>query len=138
MPALEVGVADWCAAEHGITARHPFADADLASWVVRLPLVEKRHGDLSRWIARRAVLGIVPDRVRLRPDKTDFAPFYRREIPLWLEQVSEHAWSRGSELLEIPVVRRRMNVRTASWHELRALWRCGSLCLWLDRLRDFS
>lgn len=60
------------AAGAGLRARHPLVDADVVDYMLRIPPEAAFHPDLTRPLLRRSVEGIVPDAVRLRPDKSNF------------------------------------------------------------------
>lgn len=130
-PAGELGMIRWCAAQNGVIARHPFADAELVEWVVRLPLhIRRRHG-LSRWVLREAMDGVVPDAVRLRRTKTLFDSFYERQIPMWLEHLREMDWAPADPFLDRRAIAEALRAPPQSYRELRAVWTCATLLLWL-------
>lgn len=135
-PAGELGVIRWCGAQSGVVARHPFADTELVEYVVRLPLhIRLRHG-LSRWVLREAMSGVLPDIVRLRRTKTFFDAFYQRQIPLWLETTGSPDWRDARPFLEPRAIARALKAQPRTYPELRALWTCGTLRLWLNREKD--
>lgn len=62
----------------GVDLRHPFMDdLDLIELMLRLPPELAFSALLDRPLLRASMAGIVPDSVRLRPDKTDFSGFFR-------------------------------------------------------------
>ena len=72
----ELGVFDFLrhkASMAGLTAAHPLLDdADLVEFSLRLPPESSFDPALSRPLERDAMKGLLPDSVRLRPDKTRF------------------------------------------------------------------
>jgi asparagine synthase (glutamine-hydrolysing) len=58
---------------HGIEPRFPFWDRDLVRFCVGLPASAKLAGGWSRLVLREAMRGVIPEEVRLRRDKVDFA-----------------------------------------------------------------
>lgn len=56
----------------GVTERHPLLSLDLVEFALRLPPERGFDAERTRPDLRRAMEGIVPDAVRLRPDKVDF------------------------------------------------------------------
>ncbi len=60
------------AAGAGLLARHPLIDADVIDYMLRIPPESAFHPDLTRPLLRRSVRDVVPDAVRLRPDKSNF------------------------------------------------------------------
>ena len=62
------------AAVAGLTNTHPLLEnLDLVQLVLRLPPELALDATLTRPLAREAVAGLLPDEIRLRPDKVDFS-----------------------------------------------------------------
>ena len=59
-------------ADAGLLARHPLVDPDVIDYVLRMPPEAAFDPRLTRPVFRRAGEGLVPDAVRLRPDKSNF------------------------------------------------------------------
>lgn len=65
------------AASFGIEARHPFMDKRLVEFCLSLPVSQSYSGGWSRIIMRRAMKGMVPDKIRWRSGKANLtAPFH--------------------------------------------------------------
>jgi asparagine synthase (glutamine-hydrolysing) len=58
----------------GVPAHHPFVDIDTIDVVLRLPPEHGFDPSLSRPLLRRAMWGLVPERVRMRRTKSYFDP----------------------------------------------------------------
>ena len=58
----------------GLPAQHPFLDLDLIDTVLRLPPEHGFDPNLSRPLLRHAMRGLIPEGVRMRPDKSYFDP----------------------------------------------------------------
>ena len=56
----------------GIEPRHPLVDADVVEYVLSLPPEAAWDPDRSRPLVRETTTGVLPDSVRLRPDKSSF------------------------------------------------------------------
>lgn len=65
---------DKASAVAGVEARYPFFDVRLAAYCVGLPASERLRFGQTRSILRRALKGLLPDKVRLRQTKTSFHP----------------------------------------------------------------
>lgn len=65
---------DKASAVAGTEARYPFFDTRLVTFCVGLPSSEKLRFGQTRSILRRALKGLLPDKVRLRQTKTSFHP----------------------------------------------------------------
>ncbi len=55
----------------GIEPAHPFFDPEVVEWCLGLPSDQKLRSGLTRYVLREAMRGIVPEKVRLRRDKSD-------------------------------------------------------------------
>lgn len=60
----------------GVLRIDPFLDDDLIEFVMRLPPLLLFHGSQMRGLFRLALKGLIPESVRLRPDKADFEPAF--------------------------------------------------------------
>jgi asparagine synthase (glutamine-hydrolysing) len=62
---------------HGLEARPPLLDVDLALFALRIPPHLGLDPDRDRPLARDAMRGILPEPVRTRTVKSDLSAFYR-------------------------------------------------------------
>jgi asparagine synthase (glutamine-hydrolysing) len=62
-------------APFGIEVRHPFLDRRLVEYVLALPGEQLFRVGSSKNLLRRSMSGILPERIRLRANKTRFLPF---------------------------------------------------------------
>jgi asparagine synthase (glutamine-hydrolysing) len=67
---------DWVAAHYGQEARHPFLDRRLVEYVVSIPPEQHFHAGRRKLLLRRALAGILPERIRRRRDKTVFTRYF--------------------------------------------------------------
>jgi asparagine synthase (glutamine-hydrolysing) len=58
---------DRCAAAHGLRAHVVFADPDFVDFALRIPAAFKLKDGIEKWILRKAMEGMMPDRVLWRP-----------------------------------------------------------------------
>jgi len=68
------------ALEQGIEMRFPFFDLRLIEFCVCLPLEEKNKNGINRHILRKAMKGIVPEKILNRLDKSNIGAFAEKEI----------------------------------------------------------
>jgi len=70
-----------CAEKHfGIEYRHPFFDKELVEFALSLP-PEMKYGNHSiKRILRKAMKGILPEKIRNRKDKAEFSEIIRQQI----------------------------------------------------------
>jgi asparagine synthase (glutamine-hydrolysing) len=62
------------AIRHKIVSRYPYFDIRLLEFCLAMPAVQKFRSGTNRNIVRRALRDVLPDSIRLRKDKTNFAP----------------------------------------------------------------
>ena len=67
-------------AMHGLRARHPLADPRLVELVLGFPPELAFSPERNRPVLRAAVAGTLPDRVRLRPDKSSFDEIFHDSL----------------------------------------------------------
>ena len=73
-------VADRAAAAHHIEPRFPFFDHRLVEFCLAIPPEQKiRHG-WTRWVMRRAMADVLPQKVQWRPGKSDLSPNFRHGL----------------------------------------------------------
>lgn len=96
---------------HGIEVRMPFMDWRLVTFTMALPDSEKTSDGYTKWIARRAMAGKMPDQIRINPRKVGFnspmpnwlngplagwvAELFERPVPAFAELVDEHRLKRA-------------------------------------------
>tara|TARA_X000000368_G_scaffold134603_1_gene105592 strand:+ start:184 stop:813 length:630 start_codon:yes stop_codon:yes gene_type:complete len=68
------------ALEQGIEMRFPFFDLRLIEFCICLPLEEKNKNGINRYILRKAMKGIVPEKILNRLDKSNIGAFAKKEI----------------------------------------------------------
>jgi asparagine synthase (glutamine-hydrolysing) len=137
--ALEM--TDHDAAFANVEIRMPFLDVELAEFCVTIEAKEKWSAGYPRSVIRNAMVGILPERIRLRTDKHDFADNLRATI-LRDDRVmvDEAIFRRGS--LIAPYV--KLAKLRADWSDLKSsgdldnialmqLWRAVMLSRWIAR-----
>jgi len=125
----------------GIEGRAPFLDHRLVEFMFRLPFNEKMRDGWSKSLLRRAMIGILPEPVRLRRNKLGYpAPLNS------LYRIPEHAEEIRSCLLEGVAVRQgwldrkvlekklATRLQPAGANNPEVLWRLLSTEFWM---RDF-
>jgi len=65
---------DLCAANFSLEARHPFMDKRLIEFCLALPAQQKLSNGFGRMVMRRALQGILPEKVQWRGGKADLSP----------------------------------------------------------------
>jgi asparagine synthase (glutamine-hydrolysing) len=67
-----VGMRGQLEASTGVQWLDPLLDDELVEFLASVPPLMLEHDDLNRGLYRLALRGVVPESVRLRPDKADF------------------------------------------------------------------
>jgi asparagine synthase (glutamine-hydrolysing) len=71
---------DQYAAMFSLEARHPFMDKRLIEFCLALPSDQKLYQGWGRMVMRRALEGILPEKVQWRGGKTDLSPNFNDGI----------------------------------------------------------
>lgn len=134
-------VLDRMAAAAGVAAAYPFYDLQLVQFCLSLPSRHKLNHGQPRYVLRQAMRGILPEAVRLRLDKYDFAPALAgallRRSDLLADLIAAERSGLG-RFVDMDVARRAF--RRLLDEGLRidgvslfAIWRTLMLAVWLDR-----
>ena len=65
---------------HGVEVRYPFLDVRVVDFLSRVPPEQKFRLGWSKVVLRHAMEGVLPEPVRLRPDKTNFSPLFHQGL----------------------------------------------------------
>ncbi|MCV2364672.1 asparagine synthase (glutamine-hydrolyzing) [Paucibacter sp. DJ1R-11] len=123
--------ADKSAMAWSVESRMPFMDWRLVNFLAQLPLAYRIHGGWTKWLARHAMQGRLPDEVLWRRDKLGWAipeaAWFGSGGPLagWLSEqlagsalVAELADSQGLDLATAPLATRLRLLNLAVWSRL--------------------
>jgi asparagine synthase (glutamine-hydrolysing) len=64
----------------GLELALPFFDLDLMEFLAAVPAAQFSHGGQDRSLLRRAMSGVLPERIRLRTDKQPYVPDFPRRV----------------------------------------------------------
>ena len=140
LPAL-LHYEDRNAMAFSVESRVPFLDHRLVEWLIRLPPELKIRDGMTKAVLRDAMVGVLPDAVRLRPDKMGFVTpddvwlrtTWRREIEALCSSESFHSrpyWQpRPMRRLYEDYCEGRISIAQPVWR-----WIC--LETWLRRFCD--
>lgn len=135
--ALEV--IDIEAACAGVELRMPFLDLDVVRFCVTVEAQEKWQDGRPRSVLRNAMQGVLPEKVRLRTDKHDFATHLRQSLLRFDRDVIDEAILKRPDLI---LSYCNLAELRADWSDLRTtgeldglslmrLWRAVMLSRWL-------
>lgn len=126
---------------HGVEVRMPFMDWRLVTYVMSLPDSSKLTGELSKAVARNAMIGRMPEVIRANPTKLGF----NSPMPEWLngalsKWVNECLSTRSDtfeEIVNVPALKRRVKDLTFNrnwdWESAGRLWPYIQLKWTLDK-----
>lgn len=128
-----------CAEASKVTVNMPFFDLDLAEFCLSLPSHWKLKNGQTRYIVREAMRDKMPDSVRLRQDKFNFAENFKigllanSERLLYLTDPSKHPISKMIHLGTLQALQKKIRNKNLKIKNTEAffLWRVAVLSLWL-------
>jgi asparagine synthase (glutamine-hydrolysing) len=130
-------VIDKTTAALSVEARHPFWDRRLVEFCLALPSEQKLNQGWFRIVMRRAMAGILPEKVRWRAGKTRLGANFRRSLLKFEQPLLEKVIFEDAVLIEQYVdlhalrqaYRRYADGRSAS--DALLVWAAVNLTLWL-------
>ncbi|GGK37742.1 asparagine synthetase B family protein [Salinarimonas ramus] len=136
--ALGFDVLDRAAASHGVEPRYPFFDRRVvAHCLSRLP-EEKLAEGRTRALLRGAMAGVLPESVRLRPDKTDFRAVARASLAAPASRAFLAALAADPDAVadhvDVAVLRENVSALARGEDDVACLvetWRASQLALFL-------
>jgi asparagine synthase (glutamine-hydrolysing) len=130
----------------GVEARHPLVDADLIEYVLSLPPEAAWDHNRSRPLVREATAGLLPEAIRIRPDKSSFDAVFHAalagpDLPV-LQTLLGGRDTRLREFVDLEILHRELldagppppGQRRQRW-ALKA-WRLATAELWLRYQED--
>jgi asparagine synthase (glutamine-hydrolysing) len=131
-------VLDRTASLHSVEPRYPFFDRRLVEFCLSLPGEQKvRHG-WTRSIMRRALAGILPDRIAQRGGKAlpgaSFARNLLRFEDSRLESIFQDGMNNIQPYVDINITKEvvRRYRETCSIGDALSVWRAATLSIWMD------
>lgn len=122
----------------GMEARHPFMDRRLAEFLLAVPPEELFRLGHYKPLLRQAMQGLLPEAVRLRPDKTLLGPFFDlglQKESFQIAGLARHSLAAGLGILDGPGFERSYEqyLKTSQKGPKRSLWYAVTLEIWLRR-----
>jgi asparagine synthase (glutamine-hydrolysing) len=131
---------DQYAAMFSLEARHPFMDKRLVEFCLSLPAEQKLDRGWGRVIMRRALEGILPEKIQWRTGKADLTPNFNdgllnRDRPL-LDQVMSQQIDLLKPYVDLSFIHAAYQRLTAAENRVNgkdttAIWQAAILSLWL-------
>lgn len=132
---------DQYAAMFSLEARHPFMDKRLIEFCLALPSEQKLYEGWGRIVMRRALAGILPEKVQWRGGKADLSPNFtdgilNRDRQLLQQAVRDKLGSLENyinlDFLQGAIERFFLEGNKVSDEDSMAVWQAVILALWLD------
>jgi asparagine synthase (glutamine-hydrolysing) len=130
------------AATFGIEVRHPFLDRRLFEYVLAIPGEQLFRLGSSKNLLRRSMVGILPEKIRLRKQKTHFTAFLdfaiRKGAVCEIQEILRNPLSAELGFLERkPLKDAYLRFLEKGTNETRrALWYAITLEIWLRRCQS--
>ncbi|WP_414584568.1 lasso peptide isopeptide bond-forming cyclase [Scytonema sp. PCC 10023] len=135
---------DQYAAMFSLEARHPFMDKRLIEFCLALPSEQKLYQGWGRIVMRRALAGILPEKVQWRGGKADLTPNFNDGLLNRNRQILDEVMSQklatiekyiNIEFLQGAYQRLISADNTVSDEDSTAVWQAAIMALWLDYKR---
>ena len=115
---------------HGVEVRMPFMDWRLVTYVMSLPDDAKSAQGTSKFVARQAMAGLMPEGIRLGRRKVGFnspmPEWLNGPLAPWVQAILNSADSVFEEIVDVPALRKRIATlsasRTWTWETVGRLW----------------
>jgi asparagine synthase (glutamine-hydrolysing) len=126
---------------HGVEIRMPFMDWRLVTYTMSLPAAAKDNGGVTKFIARQAMKGYLPESIRLSAQKTGFnspmPSWLNGPLQKWVAALFSVPDQRFDEIVHTAALRQRINVLNSrhgwTWESASRLWPYINLKWYLAR-----
>ena len=127
---------------HGIEVRMPFMDWRLVTYVMSLPDRAKAHGEQNKRVAREAMAGSMPEKIRVHTLKIGFnSPmpgWMNGPLKPWLDQILSIDSPAFTSIVDLPALRKRIDELSAAkawdWETVSRLWPYIHLKWYIDHV----
>ena len=115
---------------HGVEVRMPFMDWQLVTYVMSLPDSAKLDGELSKAVARNAMIGRMPESIRANPRKLGFnspmPEWLNGALSTWVDECLSTPNAVFEDLVNVPALKHRIRKLTINgnwdWESAGRLW----------------
>lgn len=131
---------DLCAANFSLEVRHPFMDKRLIEFCLALPAEQKLSNGFGRMVMRRALEGILPEKVQWRGGKADLSPnfndgFLNRDRHI-LDEVMSNQIKHLEKYIDSDFLqaayRRMKSEKEVKKEDITPAWQAVILALWIE------
>lgn len=127
---------------HGIEVRMPFMDWRLVTYAMSLPDKAKSWGGQSKVVAREAMAGAMPEKIRTNARKVGFnSPmpgWMNGPLKPWVDEVLDSETPTYSAMVDVPALRRRIDSLSVNkawdWEAVGRLWPYIHLKWYIDNV----
>lgn len=115
---------------HGVEVRMPFMDWRLVTYVMSLPDSAKQDGELTKAVARNAMIGRMPESIRANPRKLGFnspmPEWLNGALSKWVDECLATSNASFERIVNVPALKRRVRKLNAlghwDWESAGRLW----------------
>jgi asparagine synthase (glutamine-hydrolysing) len=126
---------------HGVEVRMPFMDWRLVTYVMSLPDDAKSAQGMSKFVARQAMTGVMPESIRLARRKVGFnspmPEWLNGPLREWVTTVLNHENSTFDDIVDTAALRKRVaaisDAKEWNWETVGRLWPYIHMKWWLHR-----
>jgi asparagine synthase (glutamine-hydrolysing) len=137
---LSFELLDKIASRCNIEVRYPFYDQRVIKYCFAIPVDQKLSRGWSRLIFRNSLAGILPEEIRWRNSKADFAPFFKSGLLRLSKPLLEEVMSGKSAYLESyldltrlhALYKRYISSGFCSISEVEIIYRSTLLAKWIE------
>ncbi|MDW3223638.1 MAG: asparagine synthase-related protein [Paracoccaceae bacterium] len=123
----------------GVLPRYPFLDRRVTSLCLSLPADQKLRDGRSRWVLREAMLGVLPDGIRLRVDKAEFGNELKDTVIAFFKDADANCFVTLAPFIDVASAdhlrERVVSGAVTDVAAIRALWRLAVLIHWIEALK---
>lgn len=126
---------------HGVEVRMPFMDWRLVTYVMSLPDEAKSAQGMSKFVARQAMAGLMPESIRLARRKVGFnspmPEWLNGPLREWVATLLNRESPAFDEIVDTVALRRKVaavsDAKAWDWHTVGRLWPYIHLKWWLHQ-----
>lgn len=138
--SISLTLSDRLAARGGAELRHPFFDVRLVELVLAFPHRQLFDGELEKPVLRRAMHGVLPERVRTRRHITHFSDYLIRHVMeahgASIERLLAHGLLARASLVDVAAIKKLLEPPSARSRDALSLLAPLALELWLRKNAD--
>jgi asparagine synthase (glutamine-hydrolysing) len=130
---------DCAASHHQLEVTYPLCDRRLIELLMQIPVEHYYAGGIKRGLIRKAMAGILPEKIRIRKTKGSYSPGYTKLIQKEIDQIVEifnTGWNEAEVSDMIDIQKLKMDFKNLSESEIEdsftyCNWTLIEIFIWL-------